>query len=133
MESLTLDRFNKWMGLYRKASEDSDLEAAADLFSQDAEYYETPFSDPIIGREAIYRYWSEAAQAQKDIHFSFEILDVKGNLGIALWKGEFVSVKSGSQVLLDGVFLVEFDRQGQCNKFREWWHRRVTDVGPDGA
>jgi ketosteroid isomerase-like protein len=127
MESLTLDSFDKWMGLYRKASEDSDLEAAADLFSQDAEYYETPFSDPVIGREAIYRYWSEAAQAQKDIHFSFEILDVKGNLGIALWKGEFVSVKADSHVLLDGVFLVEFDGQGQCKKFREWWHRRVIE------
>lgn len=133
MESLTLENFEKWMDLYRKASEDSDLKAAAELFSQNAEYYETPFSDPIIGREAIYRYWSEAAQAQKDIYFSYEILDVKGNLGIALWKGEFVSVKSGSQVLLDGVLLVEFDGQGQCNKFREWWHRRVIDAGPGKA
>lgn len=133
MESLTLDRFKNWMDLYRKASEDSDLEAAADLFSQDAEYYETPFSDPIIGRKAIYRYWSEAAQAQEDIHFSYEILDAKGNLGIALWKGEFVSVKSGSQVLLDGVLLVEFDGQGQCNQFREWWHRRVIDIAPGNA
>jgi hypothetical protein len=68
MESLTLDRFEKWMDLYRKASEDSDLEAAVDLFSQDAEYYETPFSDPIIGREAL-TVLERSRQAQKDIHF----------------------------------------------------------------
>ncbi len=130
MEPLTINGFKKWMGLYSKASEDGDLKAAAELFTQDAEYYETPFNRPIIGREAIYRYWSEGAQAQKAVQFTYEVLAVKETLGIALWKGKFINAKSGSQVFLDGVFLVEFDGQGQCSKLREWWHRRVIDTNP---
>ena len=130
MKSIRLDDFKEWLEAYRKASEGGDLKAAAELFSQDAEYFETPFSNPIIGREAIHRYWSEAANAQKDVQFSYEILAVKENRGIALWKGKFISVQSGSQVLLNGVLLVEFDRQGQCFKFREWWHRQVIDTNP---
>ncbi len=133
MESLTLDGFKKWMDSYRKASEEGNLKAAAELFAQNAEYYETPFNNPIIGRDTIHRYWSEATQAQKEVQFSYEILAVKGNLGMALWKGKFISVQSGSQVLLDGVFLVEFDRQGKCSTFREWWHRRVIDTNPFSA
>jgi len=130
MESLTLDGFKKWMEAYRTASVEGDLKAAAELFSKNAEYYETPFSNPIIGRDAIHRYWSEAAHAQKDVQFSYEILAVKGSLGMALWRGNFISVQSGSQVLLDGVFLVEFDGQGECSKLREWWHRQVIDTNP---
>lgn len=130
MEPLTIDGFKKWMEAYRKASSESDLKAAAELFSQNAEYYETPFSNPIIGRDAIHRYWSEAAHAQKGVQFSYEILAMKGDLGMALWKGQFISVQSGSQVLLDGVLLLEFNGQGQCTKFREWWHRQVLDTNP---
>jgi hypothetical protein len=130
MESVSLDDFKKWMDSYGKAIEECNLKAAAELFTQNAEYYETPFNNPLIGRDAIYRYWSEAAQAQKVVQFSYEILGVKENLGMALWKGKFISVKSGSQVLLDGVLLVEFNGQGRCSKFREWWHRQVIDTNP---
>jgi len=130
MEPLTVDGFKKWLETYRKASEEGDLKAAAELFSQNAEYYETPFSNPVIGRDAIHRYWSEAAHAQKDVQFSYEILAVKGNLGVTLWKGKFISVQSGSQVLLDGVLLVEFDGQGRCSMLHEWWHRKVIDTNP---
>jgi hypothetical protein len=95
---------------------------------------ETPFDDPMIGQNAIYRYWSKASQALKDVQFSYEILAVQGNLGIALWQGKFVSVKSGNHVALDGVFLVEFDEQEKCSTFREWWHRQEIDASPfDGT
>jgi hypothetical protein len=64
----------------------------------------------------------------KDVQFSYEILAVKGNLGIALWHGKSVSAKSGNYIVLDGVFLVEFDEQDKCTVFREWWHRQEIDA-----
>lgn len=126
---LTLNDFKKWMDMYGKASEDGDPKASAELFTQNAEYYETPFDDPIIGQDAIYRYWSDAAQYLKDVRFSYEILAATGNLGIALWQAKFFSIKSSNYVVLDGVFLVEFDEQEKCSRFREWWHRQVVDAG----
>jgi hypothetical protein len=128
MGSLTFKGFGEWMDMYGKACEDSDPRVAAELFAQNAEYYETPFDDPMVDQDAIYRHWSEASQALKDVRFSYEILAVKGNLGIALWQGKSVSVKSGNHVALDGVFLVEFDEQQRCTVFREWWHRQEIDA-----
>lgn len=130
MKSLTLNGFRKWLDMYGKASEDGDPKAAAELFSQNAEYYETPFDDPMIGHDGVYRYWSGSAQALKDVQFSYEILAVKGNTGIARWQAKFVSVRSGSHVALDGVLLAEFDEQGKCSIFREWWHRQEINASP---
>ncbi len=130
MKSLTLNGFRKWLDMYGKASEDGDPKAAAELFSQNAEYYETPFDDPMIGQDGVYRYWSGSAQALKDVQFSYEILAVKENSGIARWQAKFVSVRSGSHVALDGVLLAEFDEQGKCSIFREWWHRQEINASP---
>jgi len=50
------------MDQYGVASETSDPAVAAALFAEDAVYQETPFDEPMRGREAIYRYWSGASQ-----------------------------------------------------------------------
>ncbi len=42
IESLTLNGFKKWLDMYGQASEDGDPKAAVELFTQNAEYYETP-------------------------------------------------------------------------------------------
>lgn len=120
---LTLEHFAVWMDRYAQASETGDAQLAAALFAEDAEYRETPFDAPIVGRDAIHRYWADAAPHFRDAHFSYEILAVTGDRGIALWRSDFVSVRTGSRGSLDGVFLVEFDAAGSCRTFREWWHR----------
>jgi ketosteroid isomerase-like protein len=134
--TLTIDEFKKWMGQYQVASETSDPAAVAALFADDAVYQESPFDEPMRGREAIYRYWSEASQWIQESRFSYEILAVRDNWGIALWQGQLTLRETGKQILLDGVFLVEFDEAGLCSRFREWWHRReepAANVGNEEA
>lgn len=116
------------MEMYGKACENSDPKAAAESFAQDATYHETPFDEPSVGQDAIYQYWSGASQALKEVQFSYEILAVTGNRGIALWQGKQLSGESGKRVVLDGVFLVEFAEQKKCTLFREWWHRQEIDA-----
>jgi hypothetical protein len=124
---ITVDDFKKWLDVYGRASKENDPQASAELFAQDAEYYETPFANPMVGREAIYRYWEAGAQTLTDKEFSYEVLAVKGNTGIGRWQGTFVNATSGSRVALDCVFLVEFDGHKECSVFREWWHSQVND------
>jgi hypothetical protein len=126
---LTLDRFAQWMDRYAQASEARDAHGAAALFAPQAEYRETPFAAPLVGQDAIYRYWHEAAQQFRDVDFAYEILAVCGNQGIALWRSQFTSATSDVQAMLDGVFVVEFDDQGRCCRFREWWHREAMEPG----
>jgi hypothetical protein len=128
MKTLTIDQFTKWMDTYGKASREDDPQTSADLFSLDAKYYESPFDEPMIGREAIYHYWNKGAQTLKDKESMYEILSVKNNLGIARWQSQFTNINTCKRLALDCVFLVEFDVDGKCSEFREWWHLQTLDA-----
>ena len=129
MSYLTSEIFIQWMESYGKASRENDAKASSELFSQDAEYYESPFTPPIVGRDAIYQYWYEGAQTLKDKETSFEVLSVSDHLGIARWQSQFTVIASGKRLALDCLFLVEFGEERLCSIFREWWHIQTVSTG----
>lgn len=129
---ITPAAFHAWLAAYGQASIENDPRASANLFSEDAAYYESPFAEPLVGREAIYHYWARGAQNLKDKTADYEILAIDGNRGIARWKATFVHIASGDRVALDCLFLVEFDQASKCRLFREWWHRQVMEPGSGG-
>ena len=114
-----------WLEGYGRAWESRDPEAVGKLFADDATYQETPFTQPMRGREAIQQYWSEVvATAQEQIRFGYEVLAVVENSAIAHWCASFMRVQSRAQVRLDGIFLLTFDMEGRCRELREWWVRK---------
>lgn len=127
MKALTVEAFDRWLTHYSQASQENDAQASAELFAQDARYYESPFAEPLIGREAIYRYWRQGAETLTDKTSAHEIWAVRENRGIARWQSHFVNNRSGQRAALDCIFLVEFDEDGLCSVFREWWHLQVPD------
>lgn len=122
MKSLSVEQFASWLETYGKASEENDPQASAELFSRNACYYETPFDEPMIGRDAIRKYWEIGAQRLADKESTYRILAVQDNRGIARWQSSFTDIASGRRLALDCVFLVEFDDDNLCSVFREWWH-----------
>ncbi len=120
MERATLEA---WLDAYKRAWEARDPEAAADLFTAEASYHETPFEAPARGRDGILNYWSDATRYQEGVEFSYEVLATTETGGIAHWHCEFTRPTSDSVVELDGIFLVELDADGKCIQFREWWHK----------
>jgi hypothetical protein len=119
--------FEGWLIAYGEAWKNGDPAAAGPLFTPDAAYWETPFDEPMVGTEAIRRYWSQGAgQTQKNVRFDFSILATLGRMGIAKWHASFERIPSGVGVELDGILTAEFDQSGRCRVFREWWHRRET-------
>ena len=110
MFTLTGADFESWLRGYGKAWEGRDADAAAALFTPDAEYYWTPFDPPQRGRAEIAAAWNGAVQGQRDIAFEFDVLAAAGARGSAHWH--------------DGILIAEFAAEGQCRIFREWWHRR---------
>lgn len=125
MSELSPGGFEAWLVKYGAAWQTGDADAVITLFTDDARYYENPFADPMVGRNAIRRYWSEGAgESQKDVRFTHRAIAVTGGKGLAQWQASFVRVPSGSQVELDGFLTADFDTSGKCSVFREWWHRR---------
>jgi hypothetical protein len=116
-------KFEDWLEAYKQAWEGTDPEAAADLFTADANYYETPFEAPARGREGIRRYWSDATRYQEGVEFYYYVLATTENIGIAHWHTEFTRLTSNSAIELDGIFLVKLDADGRCTEFSEWWHK----------
>ena len=121
MERAELDR---WLGSYKNAWEGRDPQAAADLFSNDAEYWWTPLDPPALGPAGVAAAWEGAVSQQRDISFRYEILAVTERLGIASWRADFTSVPKGAQVCIEGILTVEFSAPQKCRVFREWWHSR---------
>ncbi|HQU36374.1 MAG TPA: nuclear transport factor 2 family protein [Anaerolineales bacterium] len=124
MNTLTREHFQQWMETYGRASAEDDPRTSANLFAEHAAYYENPFAEPIAGREAIFDYWNKGAQTLKDKESTFELLSVNNNSGMARWQSKFTVIESGKRLALDCVFIVEFDDDGLCQTFREWWHTR---------
>lgn len=118
--------FAQWLENYRLAWEHRDPLAAVKLFSQQATYQETPYDIPMQGEAEIHEYWSEVPRSQEDIRFHWQILAVTGLTGIAQWQASFHRLPDGPVINLDGVLVAEFDDQGLCSSFREWWHRQES-------
>jgi ketosteroid isomerase-like protein len=121
--TLTPATAEQWLQRYGDAWERADPPAAAQLFTEDCQYFETPFSPPACGREGVLRYWSAVPEGQADVSFRFRLLAVQVNTVVAHWSASFTRRASGSRVALDGVFVLEFDDRGLCRTLREWWHR----------
>lgn len=117
--------FQEWLERYGRAWIEGDPAAVIELFGEDAAYFEEPFIPPMLGREAIRRYWTEGAQeGQTGITFQFSIIAVTEDTGYARWQAAFTRIPAKTQVELDGVLAAKFNKAKQCREFREWWHRR---------
>lgn len=121
---LTAAELDSWLDAYEEAWENKDADAAANLFSADARYFETPYSDPFEGPDGVRDYWSGVTADQRDIDFRYSSIAVGGNTGIASWSATFTTISGGVNVELNGVFVLEFDENKRCTLLREWWHAR---------
>jgi hypothetical protein len=114
----------KFLAAYKTAWETRNPEFASNLFTRDAQYWENPFGEPVVGREAIGAYWTSATADQQDIQFTLRsFLRVRYTL-IAEWTCAYTHRPSGEHRQLRGILLADFYGP-QVRTFREYWHRRV--------
>jgi hypothetical protein len=124
--TITTATADDWLKKYGQAWEERAPHMAAQLFAEDCRYYETPFSEPQIGRDGVLKYWQAVPEGQIDVAFHYGVLSVQSHIVIAHWSASFTRISSRVRVRLDGVFLLEFNDQGLCSTLREWWHRDET-------
>jgi uncharacterized protein (TIGR02246 family) len=116
--------FKLWLNRYADAWRVGDPDAIVELFAPEALYQDTPFSEPLQGREAIHEYWAQGVRHSKhDAEYEAEALATGDGIGLAHWHAEFTSAPQEHRVELDGILMAAIDDDGQCTSFREWWHR----------
>ncbi|MEX0966083.1 MAG: nuclear transport factor 2 family protein [Bacteroidia bacterium] len=125
MYQLSGEHLDQWMKGYKSAWEGRIAEEAVRLFTDNAEYYESPFSEPACGSKSIMDFWQDVPILQTNVSFEYQILFIKEAIGYVHAHGRFMRLASGEEVTMDGIFEVHFAENGRCDLFRQWWHEKT--------
>ena len=108
-----------WVDGYARAWVEMDAEAAAALFSEDANYRSFIFDEPHVGRAGVRDYWSEVTSTQSDVQVRMGRPIVEGRrAAVEFWTN---MQNEGSEVTLVGCLLLTFDDDGLCQGLDEYY------------
>jgi ketosteroid isomerase-like protein len=128
MESSNVQR---WLDAYVAAWKSYDRAAIEALFSEDVEYRYHPYDEPVRGREEVVKTWlgdgdnemasSRDAPGTYDANYAPAAID--GDVAVAVG----VSTYTDPPVTYDNCFLMQFDADGRCSEFTEFFMKRPTE------
>ena len=124
-----------WLDAYVSAWLSYDPVAIGDLFSDDAEYRYHPYDqgdDVLRGRDAIVRGWTapEGSESERDTPGTYdahyEPYAVDGSRAVAVgWSRYYTDASQGEvRTTYDNCYLLEFDDEGRCRSFTEFFMER---------
>ena len=119
-----------WLSNYVEAWKSYDPEAIRALFSEDARYYYSAYSEPIEGREAILAEWLDNPDKAGTFQAEYKLLATNGNLAVA--NGRTTYFEADGKTFLkefDNIFVLEFDDTGRCTLFKEWYMKKPDSKG----
>jgi hypothetical protein len=129
MAQLTREHVQRWLDDYARAWETYDEADIAPLFSDNAEYRWHPADEPEVGRDTIVEAWLNPGGNASDrdapgtYKGEYEVYAVDGNRAVAVGTSTYWKDASRSQVdrLYYNNWLLEFDDEGKCSSFTEYW------------
>lgn len=120
---MTQEQFNNWLEKLKIAWETRNPKAAVNLCAEKFIWHETPFSKPLETKNQLLNEWQSVLK-QEGISFSYEILSVNEEFGIAKWSATFTRLPSKERFKLDGIFKVYLDENGNCTEFHQWYNSK---------
>ncbi len=112
---------NNWLKTLGEAWVTKNPELIGSICAEDVKYYEHPFEEPRIGRQAVVGEWQNVPTSQKDITFDSDIIGITHGIGIAHWRASFTRIPENKLDTLDGIFTVKLNELGLCTEFHMWW------------
>jgi ketosteroid isomerase-like protein len=116
----------KWLKAYVNAWETNSPEAIGKLFTDDATYSFHPYDQPVVGRKAIVESWLKEPDAPGTFTTNYAPVAVDGNVAVVNGRSIYFKDSSRSELTKewDNIFVIEFDKDGRCSSFREWYVAR---------
>lgn len=99
-----------------------DIPLLMSVFSDDAVFIETPFTQPRTGREAILQYWRDVPVHQAEVTFTSGEVFTVGPWFSAEYKVTFRRRRTGEWVEVRGAMFGE-TADGKVTELRMYWHR----------
>jgi ketosteroid isomerase-like protein len=127
---MTHDDVQAWLERYIAAWRSYDPAAIGDLFAEDAEYRYHPYDEPERGRATIVKDWVEPAGGAStrdapdswDAHYEPYAID--GARAVAVGWSRYFAAGGTPEKLYHNVYLLEFDSEGRCRSFTEFYVRQ---------
>lgn len=115
-----------WLDRYVAAWVSGDPGDVGRLFAAEARYRFHPHEDPIVGREAIVDAWLSDPDEPGTFEAEYHPFAVDGDRAVAIgWSRYFVDAEhSAVEATYDNSFALEFDGDGRCRAFTEWFVKR---------
>ncbi len=116
MARVTPAEVQAWLDAYVHAWRDNDAAATRALFAEDASYAYHPYEEPLHGREAIVASWLESPDDPSSWDGAYAPRLIDGRRAIATGTTRYASGH-----VFSNLFELEFDADGACTRFVEWY------------
>lgn len=123
---MDMQRVTQWLATYKTSWETQDADLFVTLFTPDCEYRDTPWIEPVPGRE-FHAFWRALAKIQQDNHIELQILGpASGDRVVVNWQARSTRRGIGERREGNGIFVLTFAHDGRCSDVREWQHWRAV-------
>lgn len=109
-----------WIDLFISAWKEYDFIAIGDLFSDVEEYWESPFADPVSGKDNIKKLWDDIV-FQKEIDLNISIIAIENNNASLHWYLKYKDSRDNAIYEMDGTYFLVFNDNKKCVYFKQWW------------
>ncbi len=112
-----------WLKSFMHAWETYSPEAIDDLFTDDATYSFHPYDQPVAGRQAIVEVWLKDPDALGTFSANYAPIAIDGDLAVVNGRSTYFKDSSRTEMTKewDNIFVIQFDKDGRCRSFREWY------------
>jgi mannose-6-phosphate isomerase-like protein (cupin superfamily) len=115
---VSAEQLLEWVDGYQRAWRTEGTEGLRDLFSDDAEYFVSPYDVPVVGLAAIRQMWDEDRNGPDEVFMmTAEVVACQGPTGVAR-----VRVRYGDPLVQEylDLWVVRFAIDGRADRFEEW-------------
>lgn len=120
----------EWLDSYIEVWRSGDREQIGDLFSEEVEYRYHPYDEPVKGRQAVVQSWLEDWDPKEPWEAEYQVYAVEGNRAAASGSSRYLPYRDHPERLYYNVFLIEFDDEGRCRQFTEYF---IMEPSPESA
>ena len=118
---MTHDEVQDWLDRYVAAWRSYDPAAIGDLFTEDAAYRYQPWSDPVVGREAIVADWLANKDEAGSWSAHYDVWTLEGDRATAIGESRYTNPDGSFRTLYFNSYQIRFDGHGRCAEFIEYF------------
>jgi hypothetical protein len=117
---MTHDEVQTWLNAYIEAWRSNDETVIRELFAPEANYAYHPYDDPERGLDAIVAAWLHEPDDPTSWEAAYAPALIDGRRAIATGETRY----SNTGDVYSNLFELEFDADGRCTRFVEWYMKQ---------